>query len=85
MPYDHDFTITTSRLSRKNKKAAISTGKLISSSVPFAAVCIPLYLFHIKGLGHILLALDFFHVYTDQRSLSYRSIDKFHSAFDKVR
>lgn len=69
----------------QNKKAANSSETVSPAPAPFAADCILLYLFHIKGLSHILLALDFFHVYADQCSLSYRSVNEFHSAFDKVR
>lgn len=69
----------------QNKKTAISSETVSPAPAPFAADCILLYLFHIKGLSHILLALDFFHVYADQCSLSYRSVDEFHSALDKVR
>ena len=69
----------------QNKKPRSAPKTVSPAPAPFAADCILLYLFHIKGLSHILLALDFFHVYADQCSLSYRSVDEFHSAFDKVR
>lgn len=84
MPRDHDFTIITVFFTAE-QKTAISSETVSPAPAPFAADCILLYLFHIKGLSHILLALDFFHVYADQCSLSYRSVDEFHSAFDKVR
>ena len=77
---------TTELISPRTIKIPRSAPKTVSPApAPFAADCILLYLFHIKGLSHILLALDFFHVYADQCSLSYRSVDEFHSAFDKVR
>lgn len=85
MPRDHDFKIMTILLSRRTKKPRSAPKTVSPAPAPFAADCILLYLFHIKGLSHILLALDFFHVYADQCSLSYRSVDEFHSAFDKVR
>lgn len=69
----------------QNKKPRSAPKTVSPAPAPFAADCILLYLFHIKGLSHILLALDFFHVYADQCSLSYRSVDEFHSALDKVR
>lgn len=69
----------------QNKKPRSAPKTVSPAPAPFAADCILLYLFHIKGLSHILLALDFFHVYANQCSLSYRSVDEFHSAFDKVR
>ena len=78
--YDRAYTLT------HNKNTAISSCKLYRQfrrrSRHTVSRCV---LFHIKGFSHILLAFYFFHIYAYERSLSYRSVDEFHSSLDKIR